>query len=77
MSLPTYSPQVEYDHCLQREREERAAARAASDIAIIGVHTAMAERYADRAWSLSEQHDLPYVPSGLWRGVAIQEQAHG
>lgn len=77
MSLQDYSPRVEYDHCLQREREEREAARLARDVAISGVHTVMADRYADRAWSLSEEHDLPYVQSGLWKGDGAKVQAHG
>jgi hypothetical protein len=42
--------------CLRREREERAAASAASSTAVHDAHFVMEERYADRASSLSEQH---------------------
>lgn len=46
----------EVDFCLRREREEHAAASAASCNAVHDAHFVMAERYADRASSLSEQH---------------------
>jgi hypothetical protein len=66
MSLQAFDPQAELDHCLARERVERAAAGAASDPVIRDRHFVLAERYADQAWSISEQYDLPYPPSGLW-----------
>jgi hypothetical protein len=67
MSLLAFSPQNEFDHCLERERVERAAAQDSADPAVKDLHILMAERYADQAWSISEQYDLPYAPSGLWR----------
>lgn len=30
-------------------------------------HYMRAERYADRAWSLAETHDHPFIASTLWR----------
>lgn len=74
MSLQAYSPEAEYRHCIRREKEERAAARGAP-IAAIEAHIVMAERYADRAWSLSERFDLPYAPSGLWQTVPAGQSA--
>ena len=66
MSLQAYSPQTEFEHCLAREKQERAAAAAATDPSVVSAHMAMAECYADRVRTMSEEHDLPYPPSGLW-----------
>ena len=55
-------PQTEFDHCVSRERAEREAAHRATDPAVRNCHQVMAERYADRAWSLSEGHDFEYAP---------------
>ena len=46
--------QTEIDYCRSRETEERAAADRASDPAIRDAHFMLAERYADRAWSIAE-----------------------
>lgn len=61
------SAQAEIDHCLRREREERDAACDTTDTMARDTHVMEAERFADRAWSLSEEGDAPFVPSGLWR----------
>lgn len=49
----------EIAYCLQREARERAAADQAADAAIRDAHFMMAERYADRAWSLAEGNVSP------------------
>ncbi len=67
MSLLSYTPEVEVEHCISRERVERAAAGSATHPNVASSHHIMAERYADRAWSISEEYDLPYLPSGLWQ----------
>lgn len=41
-------------YALRREAQERTAANLAKDPAVRDAHLAMAERYADRAWSLRE-----------------------
>ena len=49
----------EIEFCAERERVERAAAERASSVAAHDAHFVMAERYADRASSLTEQrYDL-------------------
>ncbi|PXA86517.1 hypothetical protein DMC47_34215 [Nostoc sp. 3335mG] len=70
MSLQAFTPQAEYEHCIERERIERSAARTATSPGAVDRHIMMAERYADQAWSLAEAHDLAYVPSGLWSFAA-------
>ncbi|WP_454884933.1 hypothetical protein [Sphingomonas oryzagri] len=57
----------EIEHCARREAEERRLAAAAKDITARDAHLGLAERYADRAWSLSERGDSAPVPSGLWK----------
>jgi hypothetical protein len=69
MSLQAFSPETELEHCKAREAEERVASAASSDAGARDCHLVMAERYADRAWSISEAHDLPYIPSDIWRGT--------
>jgi hypothetical protein len=55
----TMTPETEIAHCRRRETEERlAAARALTDAAR-EAHFVMAERYADRVWSLSEAQADP------------------
>lgn len=44
----------EIEYLRARERQERAAASSATDIAVHDVHFMMAERYADRAALLAE-----------------------
>jgi hypothetical protein len=70
VSLLSYSAREEVEHNLNRARAERNAAAAAIDPAVKEPHIVMAERYEDRAWSIAEEHDLDYVPSGLWRATA-------
>jgi hypothetical protein len=66
MSLAVLSVEDEIERLLAREREERAAAAAATDPESRDRHFMAAERYADQVWSLEEAHDLPYRASGLW-----------
>lgn len=66
--MPTFLSEAdEIDHCLQREREERQAADTAHDPTDRDTHFMLAERFADRAWSLNETGGSPFIPSGLWR----------
>lgn len=60
-------PVSEVDYYLRREQQERAAAIRAADPATRDVHFVMAERYADRAWSLAElqQHEATEQPRRL------------
>lgn len=52
---------------LEREREERMAAESADHPSARDAHIAMAERFADQAWSLNEaEEDLPPIVSGVW-----------
>lgn len=44
----------EIEHCRRREREEREAADRSQDISARDAHLALAERYAEKAWSLAE-----------------------
>ena len=44
----------EIAYLVARETSERAAAAAATTLAAHDAHFMMAERYADRAWSISE-----------------------
>lgn len=46
--------QDEIDYCSRREREERLSALTCVPMAC-DAHLAMAERYADRAWGLTER----------------------
>lgn len=46
----------EVDYYRHREQQERAAASNAADQTTRDIHFMMAERYADRAWSLAELH---------------------
>jgi hypothetical protein len=49
------------------EQRERQLAEAASGAKAKDRHVMLAERYADRAWSLAEQQvDCDPVPSTLW-----------
>jgi len=48
---------TEIEYCREREQAERAAADAAADRAAHDAHFRLAERYADKVWSLSEQAD--------------------
>ena len=41
----------------RREAEERERADAANDIGARAIHNALADRHADRAWSLREADD--------------------
>ena len=47
--------QAEILFCRRRECEERAAVERAQDSCARDAHFALAERYADRAWSLTEK----------------------
>jgi hypothetical protein len=40
---------------VRREAEERSRAAAAPDLAVAGIHLQLADRHADRAWSIGEQ----------------------
>jgi hypothetical protein len=44
----------EVEYCRMREREERSAAAKAHDPAARDAHVMLAERYADRVWSIEE-----------------------
>lgn len=46
--------ETELEFCARREAEERVAANAAACGAVHDAHFRMAERYADRAWSIGE-----------------------
>lgn len=50
---------------------EEAVARAASDAAVNSngqdEHHIAAERLADRAWSLADTNDRPFIASNIWR----------
>jgi len=64
--VPT--PTAEIARYRERERQERKAAEQAANDDERGIHIIRAERYADKAWSLSEAaEDLPHLVSGLWR----------
>jgi hypothetical protein len=67
MSLLARTRESEIEQLLDCERAERSAATHANDDESRDRHVMKAERCADRAWSLSEEDDLPYMPSGLWR----------
>ena len=47
----------EIEYCRAREREEREAAQSSNNTAIHDAHFVMAERYADRVYSLLERAD--------------------
>lgn len=57
-------------HWLGREKEARLAAAASSDPKDRDHHHMLAERHADRAWSLAEEGEHDFIPSGLWPGTA-------
>ena len=61
------------DQCLARERLERRLAEAAENSAAHDEHFMLAERYADRAWALAENNDVPYVASPLWDRTSDRE----
>jgi hypothetical protein len=63
------------EYCVRLERKERAAARMAKTARVRDLHVMKAERYADRAWSLAEAAEGPYVPSGLWDRSGVERQA--
>ena len=48
------SPDEDLDFARPREAEERLAAANAGDPMIAEIHLVMAERYADRIWSIEE-----------------------
>ena len=52
-------PETEIVRCARREAEERAAADGAITDAARDAHFSMAERYADRVWSLREAQANP------------------
>ena len=52
-------PETEIARCLRREVEELKASATSTDSIARDGHFAMAERYADRAWSLQEARDNP------------------
>ena len=52
--------------CLAREREERRLAATASDAVAYDTHFMRAERFADQAWAIAEDHDIPFIPSAIW-----------
>ncbi len=45
------------DYCRRREREERLGLAQADTDAARDPHAVMADRYADRAWSIQEGYD--------------------
>ncbi len=47
-------PEYDIAYSLAREAEERAAGAAAGEPMIRDIHYALADRYADRAWSARE-----------------------
>jgi len=57
---------IEIETCKRLERKEREAARLATTLVDRDLHLMRAERHADRAWSLAEATDGPYLPSSLW-----------
>lgn len=55
--------QLEIEYCHRREAEERVAASLASEITAHDAHFQLAERYADRIFSLVEmEEDAPRPP---------------
>ena len=60
---------LELDYCRQREAEEREAGAGSGCARARDVHLQLADRYADRAWSLEEANDAPYPESGLWAAI--------
>ena len=59
--------QESIDHYRAREAEERRASRAAASAAAREAHFQLAERYADRAWSLEEEDAEQPLRSGSRR----------
>jgi hypothetical protein len=57
---------IDLDYFRRRETEERGALAASECSHAREAHFRMAERYADRAWSLEEANGAPYRASGLW-----------
>jgi hypothetical protein len=58
---------IDIDDILTRESQERQAAHRARSPEARDAHYMLAERYADRAWTLNEaSSDSGYIPSGLW-----------
>ncbi len=60
------SIQMGIDELLLRGAEARQAASEAAEPAVADELFLRAERLADAAWSLGEQHDVPYVPCPIW-----------
>lgn len=58
----------------QREAEERAARTASSCTHAQQVHHILAERYADKVWSIEEEDDHAFTASGLWDGGSISPE---
>jgi hypothetical protein len=61
--------QSDLEYFRAREAEERQAEAASDCVYAREAHFEMAERYADRAWSLEEANDAPYRSSGLWEAI--------
>lgn len=55
------------DQWLNEEAVARAASDAAADLNEQDEHYTAAERLADRAWSLAETNDHPFIASNIWR----------
>jgi hypothetical protein len=52
--VPAMIPEYDIEYSLVREAEERLASKNAADETARMVHTELADRYADRAWSARE-----------------------
>ncbi|WP_353435059.1 hypothetical protein [Sphingomonas faeni] len=55
------------DQWLNEEAVARVASDAAADLNEQDEHYIAAERLADRAWSLTETNDHPFIASNIWR----------
>lgn len=49
-----------------KEEQEKAIAKALPPGAEQDEHWMRGERLSDEAWSIEEQYDLDFTPSGLW-----------
>ena len=61
--------QDEIAYWLARERVAREASHTAIHPAAKDSHHVLAELYADRAWSLAETNDHPFVASSVWPAI--------
>ena len=60
---------IDLDYFRCRELQERDAEAASQCIYAREAHFQLAQRYADRAWSLEEANGAPYMPSGFREAI--------